>query len=96
MIIKDFDIDGLLLIEPDIFNDERGYFFESYNLEKFNKAVGHKINFVQDNHSFSSKVTLRGIHYQLPPFAQGKLVRVIEGHVFDVAVERAHMARFGL
>ena len=87
MIIKDFDIDGLLLIEPDIFNDERGYFFESYNLEKFNKAVGHKINFVQDNHSFSSKHTLRGIHYQLPPFAQGKLVRVIEGHVFDVAVD---------
>ena len=52
-----------LLIEPNIFNDERGYFFESYNLEKFNKAIGHKINFVQDNHSFSSKDTLRGIHY---------------------------------
>lgn len=87
MIVKELGIPGLLLIEPKVFKDDRGYFFESFNSENFNKVLGKKIDFVQDNHSFSSKNTLRGIHFQLPPFSQGKLVRVIEGSVLDVAVD---------
>ena len=75
------------IIEPRVFNDERGFFFESFNLKNFENEIGYSINFVQDNHSKSSKGVLRGLHYQLPPFAQGKLVRVISGEVFDVAVD---------
>jgi dTDP-4-dehydrorhamnose 3,5-epimerase len=80
-------IPDVLLIEPQVFGDDRGFFFESFNQERFEKAVGKKINFVQDNHSKSVKGVLRGLHYQLPPKAQGKLVRVIQGEVFDVAVD---------
>lgn len=75
------------IIEPNVFADDRGYFFESYNEEKFNKALGQNINFVQDNESFSSKGVLRGLHFQKGEFAQAKLVRVIKGEVLDVAVD---------
>jgi dTDP-4-dehydrorhamnose 3,5-epimerase len=77
----------VLLIEPEIFGDDRGFFFESFNQNKFEEAIKQKINFVQDNHSKSVKGVLRGLHYQLSPKAQGKLVRVIQGAVFDVAVD---------
>ncbi len=80
-------IPGVLLIEPEVFGDDRGLFFESFNQKRFEEALGHKINFVQDNHSKSVKGVLRGLHYQLPPKAQGKLVRVTQGEVFDVAVD---------
>ena len=79
-------IDGLLIIKPDVFKDDRGYFFESYNKERFAKA-GLMMDFVQDNESKSDKGVLRGLHFQKPPFAQGKLVRVIKGAVMDVAVD---------
>jgi dTDP-4-dehydrorhamnose 3,5-epimerase len=78
---------GLLIIEPRVFGDERGFFFESYNEMAFNEATGLSPRFVQDNHSKSVKGVLRGLHYQLPPKAQGKLVRVVQGEVFDVAVD---------
>ena len=79
-------IDGLLIIKPDVFKDERGYFFESYNKERLAKE-GLTMNFVQDNESKSAKGVLRGLHFQKPPYAQGKLVRVIKGSVMDVAVD---------
>jgi dTDP-4-dehydrorhamnose 3,5-epimerase len=87
MKVTPLAIPDVLLIEPQVFGDDRGFFFESFNQERFEKAVGKKINFVQDNHSKSVKRVLRGLHYQLPPKAQGKLVRVIQGEVFDVAVD---------
>jgi len=80
-------IPDVILIEPRIFLDERGFFFESFNEQKFKEATGVDVNFVQDNHSKSTKSVLRGLHYQLPPKSQGKLVRVIKGEVFDVAVD---------
>ena len=80
-------IPDVKLIEPDVFEDERGFFFESFNQQKFNEAIGLDVTFVQDNHSKSKKGVLRGLHYQDEPFAQGKLVRVICGEVFDVAVD---------
>ncbi|MCV3290890.1 dTDP-4-dehydrorhamnose 3,5-epimerase [Aeromonas media] len=80
-------IPDVLIFEPKIFGDERGYFFESFNHKLFEEAVGYPVNFVQDNHSKSSKGVLRGLHYQLPPHAQGKLVRCVAGEVFDVAVD---------
>ena len=80
-------IPDVLIFEPKIFGDERGYFFESFNHKLFEEAVGYQVNFVQDNHSKSSKGVLRGLHYQLPPHAQGKLVRCVAGEVFDVAVD---------
>ena len=80
-------IPDVLLIEPEIFGDNRGFFFESFNQENFKKVTGNKINFVQDNHSKSIKGVLRGLHYQLPPKAQGKLVRVTQGEIFDVVVD---------
>jgi len=79
-------INGLLIINPRVFEDERGYFFESWSKEAF-KNNGIEIDFVQDNQSFSSKGVLRGLHFQNPPFSQGKLVRVIQGSVLDVAVD---------
>lgn len=79
-------IEGLLIIKPDVFKDERGYFFESYNKERFERE-GLTMDFVQDNESKSSKGVLRGLHFQKPPFAQGKLVRVVKGSVMDVAVD---------
>jgi len=77
----------VLLIEPRVFGDARGYFLESYNARDFRAASGLDVSFVQDNHSRSSRGTLRGLHYQLPPAAQGKLVRCVSGEVFDVAVD---------
>ena len=89
-------IDGVLILEPKVFGDARGFFMESFNQKAFNEAVGHEVVFVQDNHSRSSKGVLRGLHYQLPPHAQGKLVRVTQGAVFDVAVDiRQGSATFG-
>lgn len=81
------NIEGLLVIQPRVFGDERGHFFESFRQDKFNEAVGEEINFLQDNQSLSSKNIVRGIHFQKAPFAQGKLVRVIKGAVIDVAVD---------
>ncbi|MDV2900717.1 dTDP-4-dehydrorhamnose 3,5-epimerase [Phytobacter diazotrophicus] len=86
----------VFIFEPKVFGDARGFFFESFSQKIFEEAVGKKIDFVQDNHSQSQKGVLRGLHYQLAPHAQGKLVRCIEGEVFDVAVDiRKHSATFG-
>ena len=79
-------IEGLLIIKPLVFEDERGYFFESYNKLKL-EGLGMKLDFLQDNESKSQKNVLRGLHFQKPPFAQGKLVRVVKGAVLDVAVD---------
>ncbi|CAM8401679.1 RfbC dTDP-4-dehydrorhamnose 3,5-epimerase and related enzymes [Candidatus Methylopumilus universalis] len=87
MKVTPLSIPDVLLIEPQVFGDDRGFFYESFNQNKFEEAMGKKISFVQDNHSKSVKGVLRGLHYQLPPKAQGKLVRVIQGEVFDVAVD---------
>jgi dTDP-4-dehydrorhamnose 3,5-epimerase len=87
MKIIDQPLSGIFVIEPAVFSDDRGYFFESFNQEKFNSLIGRSVNFVQDNQSLSSKNVVRGLHYQLPPFAQGKLVRVARGSVLDVAVD---------
>lgn len=89
-------IPDVLIIEPKVFGDERGFFFESFNQKAFNEATGLDVNFVQDNHSRSAKGVLRGLHYQVPPHAQGKLVRVVRGAVFDVAVDiRQGSSTFG-
>src|SRR5688572_28551823 len=80
-------IPDVKIFEPKSFGDERGFFFESFNQKLFEEATGLKRDFVQDNHSKSSKGVLRGLHYQLPPMAQGKLVRVVQGEVFDVAID---------
>ena len=79
-------IEEIFIIEPVIYGDERGFFFESWNQKQFNKAVNQEVTFVQDNHSRSSKGVLRGLHYQLKQ-SQGKLVRVVSGAVLDVAVD---------
>ncbi|MGF6421726.1 dTDP-4-dehydrorhamnose 3,5-epimerase [Lelliottia sp. 489] len=81
------DIPDVLIFEPKVFGDDRGFFFESFSQKVFEEAVGRKVEFVQDNHSKSSKGVLRGLHYQLEPHAQGKLVRCVAGEVFDVAVD---------
>lgn len=80
-------IPDVMVIEPKVFGDARGFFYESFNQQVFNEATGTNFEFVQDNHSRSSKGVLRGLHYQLPPHAQGKLVRVVRGAVWDVAVD---------
>ena len=80
-------IPEVILIEPRVFGDERGFFYESFNQESFRQATGLDVPFVQDNHSRSARNVLRGLHYQLPPKAQGKLVRAVVGEVFDVAVD---------
>ena len=87
MDVQRFDIEGLLLIKPRVFRDSRGYFFESFNKKKFEQELGYEVNFIQDNESKSSAGVLRGLHFQRPPFAQAKLVRVIQGKVLDVAVD---------
>jgi dTDP-4-dehydrorhamnose 3,5-epimerase len=90
------DLPEVLVIEPRVFGDERGFFYESYNRYAFNAAVGHTDEFVQDNHSRSALGVIRGLHFQRPPGAQGKLVRVTKGRVFDVAVDiRPDSPRFG-
>ena len=80
-------ISGVLIIEPKVFGDARGFFYESFNQQSFNAAVGLDVQFVQDNHSLSAKGVLRGLHFQINPQEQGKLVRVVKGEVFDVAVD---------
>ena len=80
-------IKDLLILEPDVFGDDRGYFFESFNNDLFNTLAGKEVNFVQDNQSMSGANIVSGLHFQNPPFAQGKLVRVIKGEVVDVAVD---------
>ncbi len=80
-------IPDLLILEPNVFEDQRGFFFENFNQFEFDKMIGSKITFVQDNHSKSTKGVLRGLHYQIPPKGQGKLIRVIQGEIYDVAVD---------
>lgn len=80
-------ISGLLIIEPTVFSDDRGYFFESFRANAFAQASGCNYTFVQDNESLSNKGVLRGLHFQNPPHAQGKLIRVVTGAVLDVAVD---------
>ncbi len=87
MNFKKLKIPEVILFTPKIFGDERGFFFESFNYKEFEKATGLKESFVQDNHSKSTNGVLRGLHYQSSPMAQGKLVRVVSGEVFDVAVD---------
>ncbi|ERE00353.1 dTDP-4-dehydrorhamnose 3,5-epimerase [Pseudogulbenkiania ferrooxidans] len=87
MKVIDTEIAAVKILEPQVYGDERGFFFESFNQKHFEQITGLNVQFVQDNHSRSSKGVLRGLHYQLSPHAQGKLVRVISGTVFDVAVD---------
>jgi dTDP-4-dehydrorhamnose 3,5-epimerase len=87
MTITPTSLDGCFTISPQVFSDHRGYFFESYNAQKFNEAAGAEISFVQDNESFSSKGVLRGLHLQKGEHAQSKLVRVTAGEVLDVVVD---------
>lgn len=95
MEIKNTFLQGLLIIEPKVFEDNRGYFFESYNQNEFSKC-GITDCFIQDNQSISDKNVLRGLHFQNPPFAQGKLVRVLSGAVLDVVVDiRKNSPTFG-
>lgn len=89
-------IPEVFLIEPEVFGDERGFFFESFNQDRFEEAISRSVRFVQDNHSHSVKHVLRGLHYQIHQ-PQGKLVRVVQGEVFDVAVDlRKNSKTFGL
>ncbi|MGE0372454.1 MAG: dTDP-4-dehydrorhamnose 3,5-epimerase [Gammaproteobacteria bacterium] len=80
-------IADIVMLTPRVFTDPRGFFFESFHMERFAQATGLRPEFVQDNHSHSVKGVLRGLHYQLPPMAQGKLVRVVQGEIYDVAVD---------
>ncbi|MBP5540666.1 MAG: dTDP-4-dehydrorhamnose 3,5-epimerase [Bacteroidales bacterium] len=81
------DIQGVFIIEPRVFGDARGYFFESFSARDFARETGIEVDFVQDNESFSRYGVLRGLHFQMPPYAQAKLVRVVQGAVLDVAVD---------
>jgi dTDP-4-dehydrorhamnose 3,5-epimerase len=87
MKVEATTIEGCYILEPSIFIDKRGYFFESYNQQKFDAIIGAPVNFVQDNQSKSSKGVLRGLHYQKGKYAQAKLVRVLDGEVLDVVVD---------
>lgn len=90
------DIPGVLIIEPTLFGDDRGYFFESFNEREFREKSGFKVHFVQDNESLSRYGVVRGLHFQRPPYAQSKLVRVVKGEVVDVAVDiRPNSPTFG-
>ena len=80
-------IPEVMLIKPKVFGDDRGYFVETFQKEQFESAIGYQVNFCQDNESKSSKGVLRGLHFQAPPYAQSKLVRVVDGEVLDVAVD---------
>ena len=96
MKVSATEIPDVLLVEPTVFGDERGFFYESFNQQAFHQATGLEFLFVQDNHSRSFRGVLRGLHYQLPPHAQGKLVRCTSGAVWDVAVDiRRSSASFG-
>ncbi len=96
MIVKETKLEGCFILEPKVFEDIRGHFFESFNQNIFNQLIGQSVNFIQDNESFSSKGVLRGLHYQKGEYAQGKLVRVIKGKVLDIAVDiRSGSTTFG-
>ena len=96
MIIKETKLKGCFILQPQVFEDKRGYFIESYNQKSFKRELGIEINFVQDNESQSSKGVLRGLHYQLGKYSQTKLVRVIKGKVLDVVVDlRPNSSTFG-
>jgi len=96
MEFKNTGISEVIVCEPKVDGDDRGYFVETFRQDKLEKFIGYKINFCQDNESKSTKGVLRGLHYQLPPYAQTKLVRVIEGEVLDVAVDiRKNSPTFG-
>jgi dTDP-4-dehydrorhamnose 3,5-epimerase len=89
-------IADVVVFEPQVFDDARGFFFESFNLLRFAQAIGRPATFVQDNHSHSARGVVRGLHYQMPPKAQGKLIRVVQGEIFDVAVDlRRNSPTFG-
>lgn len=89
-------LQGCLVIEPTLFNDDRGYFFESYNTNRFNDIVDQEVNFVQDNQSFSTRGVVRALHYQKGNNAQAKLIRVLNGVILDVAVDlRPHSKTYG-
>lgn len=87
MKIIQTEIQGVLIIEPDVYGDRRGYFFESFNRKRFEEMTGMTVDFVQDNESLSTYGVVRGLHFQKPPRAQAKLVRVVKGRVLDVAVD---------
>ncbi|MCX2679754.1 dTDP-4-dehydrorhamnose 3,5-epimerase [Galbibacter sp. EGI 63066] len=96
MKIKKTKLSGCFIIEPQVFHDERGYFFESFNQQEFEKGIGRKVHFVQDNQSFSKRGVVRALHYQTREYAQAKLVRVIQGKVLDIAVDlRKESETFG-
>ena len=87
MEIRETNLQGCLVVKPDVYEDERGYFFESFNKQRFEEHTGIDVDFVQDNQSKSSKGVLRGLHFQTGEYAQAKLVRVLQGSVFDVCVD---------
>ena len=96
MKVTALSIPDILLIEPKVFRDDRGFFFESFNQADFEKETNLSPTFVQENHSRSNKGVLRGLHYQLPPKAQDKLLRVVNGEIFDVVVDiRKESSTFG-
>lgn len=96
MIVEKTNLEGCYIFRPEVYNDSRGSFFESFNQQIFNNLIGKKINFVQDNQSFSKKGVLRGLHFQQGDYAQAKLVRVVKGSVLDVAVDlRYNSPTFG-
>lgn len=96
MIITKTNIEGLLIVEPTVYGDARGYFFESFNEREFREKTGFRVHFVQDNESLSSYGVVRGLHFQRSPHAQSKLVRVVRGEVLDVAVDvRPNSVTFG-
>lgn len=96
MTIEHTPLEGCYLLKPAVFSDDRGYFFESYNQEKFDNLLGNNVRFVQDNQSYSVKGTLRGLHFQKGEHAQAKLVRVVKGEVLDVAIDlRPGSATYG-
>lgn len=96
MTIEKTTLEGCYVLTPRVFEDDRGYFFESFNKETFTKLTGQEVNFVQDNQSYSTKGVLRGIHYQIGEHAQAKLVRVLSGAVLDAAVDlRKNSSTFG-
>jgi dTDP-4-dehydrorhamnose 3,5-epimerase len=96
MIVKETKLEGCFILEPTVFYDTRGYFLESFNQRSFNQLTGKKIEFIQDNESYSVKGTLRGLHFQRGEFAQAKLVRVVKGCVLDIAVDiRKNSPTFG-
>lgn len=89
-------LNDVIIIEPKVFGDDRGYFFESFNQREFEEAIGRQVNFCQDNQSLSNTGVVRGLHFQTPPHAQGKLVRVSQGSVLDVVVDlRKNSSTFG-